>query len=951
MQSTYAIQDQYVDPVPPTDAWATFLAARFSQRPSLYENFPGPEKELVRKELRRVRYLREYFAAHRLSPGDTLPLASSLEKAHKIWRDGAIRCCKDSLASIERELPKADFRVRRPLLLRNRTILRQVEQWQSNGYLDLQKAMSPGTYVSGLEAADDSVDDDPRKSDYGYNGWVMVFEEGKGGVTLDHPDCHGKFPHQKIAMQKLLYDKQNTPLRRAAVGDGGDCKQLRYFHLQANNMKWVEDAVARYYGEDGGELGRNRSLLGKRRLPYHTGGSGAGKKESKTERLLKRELWHCQERGGVDTHLPPHSRQIRPRCALVPSPEGRDVDAANVSHPGNQQQSGGFFRSASSPQDVVLFMPYLHWEIEKRLVRMTNVTRKTRQNKEREFAFERRNKRRGTWGSVVEQATKRAKRIDSTATDPDNDTPRNEDSPSWRPRSPLGSYLWLASKLYQLIDEAADWRLIGDHLYTESPLHIRRTLEQYYYWTAEDTTQRDRQQVVYRGTWMHNDPEAIPRVVMVDQLWLYILDENTIISAFPRRWGRNKPDPSAVHRAIRDHLGAIDTRSQIKSIYDLALVIIDECSRVFFDRTKPDLRPEMVDIYSSAISKIAEKKTEAYERFGRDVKRMNALDPLQTAEELLRKSLNIKYEWSVLMEAQNVIDQLQIMQEIFTQQIVVMGDFERALRGILAASSVAEESSRFKSTVERAAALITEMKLRRDELANLEKRQANTRSQLRELLDMKQQQSGIIEAKAAIRRADESVLQGRSIVVFTVVTIFFLPLSFFAAVFGMNTRELNDGYMTLNTQLLYMFVLSSIVISISLALAFSSWARTVLFGGFRLSYAFIGHRIATLTAGRGGGNGGRNTGGKTVKGKHLHGASSKALREFMLAKQREWEESKENGYYGASSGLPFHRRASGTGPKNERRRSSGGWTSGQFSVSSVRFWRRPSRPEEEEIEG
>jgi hypothetical protein len=39
---------------------------------------------------------------------------------------------------------------------------------------------------------------------------------------------------------------------------------------------------------------------------------------------------------------------------------------------------------------------------------------------------------------------------------------------------------------------------------------------------------------------------------------------------------------------------------------------------------------------------------------------------------------------------------------------------------------------------------------------------------------MKQQQAGIIEAKAAIRRADESVIQGRSIVVFTVVTIFFV---------------------------------------------------------------------------------------------------------------------------------------------------------------------------------
>lgn len=86
---------------------------------------------------------------------------------------------------------------------------------------------------------------------------------------------------------------------------------------------------------------------------------------------------------------------------------------------------------------------------------------------------------------------------------------------------------------------------------------------------------------------------------------------------------------------------------------------------------------------------------------------------------------------------------------------------------------------------------------------------------------MKQQQSGIIEAKAAIRRADETVIQGRSIVVFTVVTIFFvskfsastqdtptnllqLPLSFFATLFGMNARELNEGYMALGVQLTWM---------------------------------------------------------------------------------------------------------------------------------------------------
>jgi hypothetical protein len=106
---------------------------------------------------------------------------------------------------------------------------------------------------------------------------------------------------------------------------------------------------------------------------------------------------------------------------------------------------------------------------------------------------------------------------------------------------------------------------------------------------------------------------------------------------------------------------------------------------------------------------------------------MNAQDPLQTAEELLRKSLSIKYEWSVLMEAQNVIDQLQIMQEIFTQQITVMGDFEKALR----TSMSVEQWDEFRDAAEDASLLITEMKLRRDELSELESRQANTRGQVR----------------------------------------------------------------------------------------------------------------------------------------------------------------------------------------------------------------------------
>jgi hypothetical protein len=63
---------------------------------------------------------------------------------------------------------------------------------------------------------------------------------------------------------------------------------------------------------------------------------------------------------------------------------------------------------------------------------------------------------------------------------------------------------------------------------------------------------------------------------------------------------------------------------------------------------------------------------------------------------------------------------------------------------------------------------------------------------LKALLDLKQQQASIIEAKYALKRADESVKQGRSIMLFTIITIIFLPLSFMSSVFGMNASEFSS---------------------------------------------------------------------------------------------------------------------------------------------------------------
>ena len=56
------------------------------------------------------------------------------------------------------------------------------------------------------------------------------------------------------------------------------------------------------------------------------------------------------------------------------------------------------------------------------------------------------------------------------------------------------------AKVADEMDYEADERLLRETINRDPPLHIRRTLDQYYFLTLEDTSRRDRDQVVYRET-------------------------------------------------------------------------------------------------------------------------------------------------------------------------------------------------------------------------------------------------------------------------------------------------------------------------------------------------------------------------------------------------------------------------------------------------------------------
>jgi hypothetical protein len=109
------------------------------------------------------------------------------------------------------------------------------------------------------------------------------------------------------------------------------------------------------------------------------------------------------------------------------------------------------------------------------------------------------------------------------------------------PATVLGQVLYRAALLWDAMDCYNDQELVKSDLHNDPPLHPRRTLDQSFYWTLKSTETRDTDQVVYRETspnknfmhkgthcnagcyQCHSDSRMVPRLIMVDQLWLWIL--------------------------------------------------------------------------------------------------------------------------------------------------------------------------------------------------------------------------------------------------------------------------------------------------------------------------------------------------------------------------------------------------------------------------------------------
>lgn len=373
-----------------------------------------------------------------------------------------------------------------------------------------------------------------------------------------------------------------------------------------------------------------------------------------------------------------------------------------------------------------------------------------------------------------------------------------------------------------------DELLIRAHLASSSTsLHIRRTLDQFFYPNI-DTQTRDQDQVVYRYQTKGQGRERLsgePKIFMVDQLWMWIVGTNLIVTGFAQRWDQPRNDPLNVLDGIIEDINS-KTREPVRSVYDLAITITNRCSGVFDRHRMGDEEYQFLDMFESCIGIATDRETLLFNLFNRAsaqasdwLKNHRKLSrfarqtppppppprpttgtsyqpdrpsPLDLyADELEREQplfvdnlLDIGQETDLLSEAKDIRDELNMIRTVLQHQQHVLSDLQDAICETYQGQqrSQHEVKKRFKEQQRT-----IDMHLK--DIERMDKQAERIYMSITDLLDLKQKHANAFEARFARDQAAGTTRQGKIIMVFTIVTIVFLPLSFIASLFTINIVE------------------------------------------------------------------------------------------------------------------------------------------------------------------
>jgi len=285
-------------------------------------------------------------------------------------------------------------------------------------------------------------------------------------------------------------------------------------------------------------------------------------------------------------------------------------------------------------------------------------------------------------------------------------------------------------------------------------------------------------------------------------LWnLLTVTKELIVTSFPQRWQQPRDDPLNVLHGIIEDMNA-KTRPPMKSVYDLAMLITSRCSGMFDRHRLDNDEYQFSDMFESSIGLVTNKETELFDKFNRassTAGKWLKKHRLQRSLSLLQDEghrdptfqdalLDISKETGVLAEIKDIRDELNMIRMVLTYQHQKLPDFADHLVDELGKKSDESWEIRLRSKEQ-----LKIIKMHLDDVERMDKQADSIYQSLLSLLDLKQKHANAFEARFGRDQAAFSARSSKTILVFTIVTIIFLPLSFIAAFFAINIEEFPHG--------------------------------------------------------------------------------------------------------------------------------------------------------------
>lgn len=271
---------------------------------------------------------------------------------------------------------------------------------------------------------------------------------------------------------------------------------------------------------------------------------------------------------------------------------------------------------------------------------------------------------------------------------------------------------------------------------------------------------------------------------MVDQLCMWILGDDLIVTCGAQHWNATTSDQGILERlkeSTSSLSSSFDADSSESKAFDVARQVMTTSFGTFDRHARGIPSLQFMSMFEQSLGVIAAKDSKLLGTFSNAYRR---LDDKTTSSEALPETLNnLKTETDLLTELKDIRDELHIMETILLDQRRVAREFLN-LETKLARNQ--HTSSRAESQQEASESMNSIIDQGLQDIAQLDTQATRLNQSLSDLLQLKQAHYNAFQLKSSHKLALDAAEQGRAVLVFTIVTIIFTPLSFVAAFFTMN---------------------------------------------------------------------------------------------------------------------------------------------------------------------